>query len=75
MEYGPCSVFSDSWTLLREFIQSFITFPIPEQAAVANVKLDGLYSAKDTAMQYFEHFNGLRKSVALQLSQPVSGKS
>ena len=62
VEYSPCVVFADCWALIREFIQSFVTCSVPEQPTLTNVKIDAYYTPKDTAMQYYEHFNALRKS-------------
>uniref|UniRef100_A0A8D1QST7 Mediator of RNA polymerase II transcription subunit 20 n=1 Tax=Sus scrofa TaxID=9823 RepID=A0A8D1QST7_PIG len=61
VEYGPCVVASDCWSLLLEFLQSFLGSHTPGAPAVFGNRHDAVYSPADTMVQYMELFNKIRK--------------
>lgn len=69
VEYGPCVVASDCWSLLLEFLQSFLGSHTPGAPAVFGNRHDAVYSPADTMVQYMELFNKIRK----QQQVPVAG--
>ncbi|XP_055510956.1 mediator of RNA polymerase II transcription subunit 20 isoform X4 [Leucoraja erinacea] len=68
VEYSPCIVSSDCWNLMMEFMQSFMGNHTPGTPSVFSTKHDGIYTPTDTAIQYMELFNKIRK----QQQAPVS---
>lgn len=69
VEYGPCVVASDCWSLLLEFLQSFLGSHTPGAPAVFGNRHDAVYGPADTMVQYMELFNKIRK----QQQVPVAG--
>lgn len=69
VEYGPCVVASDCWSLLLEFLQSFLGSHTPGAPAVFGNRHDTVYGPADTMVQYMELFNKIRK----QQQVPVAG--
>lgn len=69
VEYGPCVVASDCWSLLLEFLQSFLGSHTPGAPAVFGNRHDAVYGPADTMIQYMELFNKIRK----QQQVPVAG--
>ncbi|XP_008060773.1 mediator of RNA polymerase II transcription subunit 20 isoform X1 [Carlito syrichta] len=69
VEYGPCVVASDCWSLLLEFLQSFLGSHTPGAPTVFGNRHDAVYSPADTMVQYMELFNKIRK----QQQVPVAG--
>lgn len=69
VEYGPCVVPSDCWSLLLEFLQSFLGSHTPGAPAVFGNRHDAVYGPADTVVQYMELFNKIRK----QQQVPVAG--
>lgn len=69
VEYGPCVVASDCWSLLLEFLQSFLGSHTPGAPAVFGSRHDVVYGPADTMVQYMELFNKIRK----QQQAPVAG--
>ncbi|XP_041051737.1 mediator of RNA polymerase II transcription subunit 20 isoform X1 [Carcharodon carcharias] len=69
VEYCPCIVSNDCWNLMMEFMQSFMGSHTPGTPSVFSSKHDGVYTPTDTAIQYMELFNKIRK----QQQAPVSG--
>lgn len=69
VEYGPCVVASDCWSLLLEFLQSFLGSHTPAAPAVFGNRHDAVYGPADTMVQYMELFNKIRK----QQQVPVAG--
>ncbi|XP_067913432.1 mediator of RNA polymerase II transcription subunit 20 isoform X2 [Heterodontus francisci] len=69
VEYCPCIVSNDCWNLMMEFMQSFMGSHTPGIPSVFSAKHDGIYTPTDTAIQYMELFNKIRK----QQQAPVSG--
>lgn len=69
VEYGPCVVASDCWSLLLEFLQSFLGSHTPGAPAVFGNRHDVVYGPADTMVQYMELFNKIRK----QQQVPVAG--
>ncbi|XP_033720160.1 mediator of RNA polymerase II transcription subunit 20 isoform X2 [Tursiops truncatus] len=61
VEYGPCVVASDCWSLLLEFLQSFLGSHTPGAPTVFGNRHDAVYSPADTMVQYMELFNKIRK--------------
>ena len=69
VEYGPCVVASDCWSLLLEFLQSFLGSHTPGAPTVFGNRHDTVYGPADTMVQYMELFNKIRK----QQQVPVAG--
>ncbi|XP_021115487.1 mediator of RNA polymerase II transcription subunit 20 isoform X2 [Heterocephalus glaber] len=69
VEYGPCVVASDCWSLLLEFLQSFLGSHTPGAPTVFGNRHDAVYGPADTMVQYMELFNKIRK----QQQVPVAG--
>lgn len=69
VEYGPCVVASDCWSLLHEFLQSFLGSHTPGAPTVFGNRHDAVYGPADTMIQYMELFNKIRK----QQQVPVAG--
>lgn len=69
VEYGPCVVASDCWSLLLEFLQSFLGSHTPGAPTVFGNRHDAVYGPADTMIQYMELFNKIRK----QQQVPVAG--
>lgn len=69
VEYGPCVVASDCWSLLLEFLQSFLGSHAPGAPTVFGNRHDAVYGPADTMIQYMELFNKIRK----QQQVPVAG--
>ncbi|XP_047652899.1 mediator of RNA polymerase II transcription subunit 20 isoform X1 [Phacochoerus africanus] len=69
VEYGPCVVASDCWSLLLEFLQSFLGSHTPGAPAVFGNRHDAVYSPADTMVQYMELFNKIRKQQQLWLAE------
>lgn len=62
-------VASDCWSLLLEFLQSFLGSHTPGIPAVFGNRHDAVYGPADTMVQYMELFNKIRK----QQQVPVAG--
>ena len=62
VEYTPCVVVADCWSLLIEFMQGFLGNQTLAQPNVLANKKDAPYTPMDTVTQYLEHFNHFRKS-------------
>lgn len=62
VEYTPCVVVADCWSLLIEFMQGFLGNQTPGMPNVLANKKDAPYTPMDTVAQYLEHFNHFRKS-------------
>ncbi|CAH1266372.1 MED20 [Branchiostoma lanceolatum] len=62
VEYTPCVVPNDCWSLLTEFMGTFMGDNKPPVPQVLANKMDGIYAPTDTILQYLEHFNNYRKS-------------
>nr|XP_058146592.1 mediator of RNA polymerase II transcription subunit 20-like [Dasypus novemcinctus] len=60
VEYGPCVVPSGCWSLLLEFLQSFLGTHTPGPPAVFGNRHDAIYGPADTMIQYMELFNKIR---------------
>lgn len=69
VEYGPCVIAGDCWSLLLEFLQSFLGSHTPGAPAVFGNRHDAVYGPADTMVQYMELFNKIRK----QQQVPVAG--
>lgn len=64
VEYCPCVVPGDCWSLMKEFMQSFLGPSVPDLPSVFAAKPEGQFTAADcvdTMTQYLELFNKLRK--------------
>ena len=65
MEYLPCVVAAECWTLMKEFLVGFLgaavstSLDVPTQHFRSN--LDNVQSPSDAILQYLEHFNNFRK--------------
>ncbi|XP_072887652.1 mediator of RNA polymerase II transcription subunit 20-like [Hemitrygon akajei] len=51
VEYCPCTVLSDCWNLMMEFMQSFMGNHTPGIPSVFSTKHDGIYTPTDTAVR------------------------
>ncbi|MCL4129992.1 UNVERIFIED_CONTAM: hypothetical protein GTU68_060801 [Idotea baltica] len=73
VEYLPCLVPDQCWTVLKEFMQSFMGSCGPTEAPkyIQN-RFHELYRPQDTVLQYLEKFNEFREGTSTAPPSSVS---
>ncbi len=65
VEYLPCCVLQNCWSLLMEFMQGFLGSAITSQVPpILKPRFNENYSPVDTINQYLENFNNFRQGQA-----------
>ncbi|XP_063592232.1 mediator of RNA polymerase II transcription subunit 20-like [Penaeus indicus] len=70
VEYLPCAVPALCWTLMREFMQSFMGSCVnPQAPPYIQNRFHDIHAAQDTVQQYVEKFNEFRDGSTYSGSQ------